>query len=120
MWQGVDKRRFPRAEYPCEVTVIKKGQKEEFSTQTENIGMGGICVILKKALVRFYLVELVLYLKDGQPPIKCDGRIVWVVKSKEQFDTGIEFINIKERDVARIQEVIEECLKANPSSSENH
>jgi hypothetical protein len=45
---------------------------------------------------------------------------VWVVKSKEQFDTGIEFINIKERDVARIQEVIEECLKANPSSSDNH
>ena len=116
MWQGVDKRRFPRAKYPCEVTVIKKGQKEDFSTQTENIGIGGICVILEKGMAMFRFVELTLHLKDGQPPIKCDGRVVWVVKTKEQFDTGIEFINMKERDVARTQKVVEECLKTNPNS----
>ena len=113
MWQGVDKRRFPRVHYPCEVAVIRKGQKEKISTYTENIGVGGICVILKKEMDRFFLVELVVYLKNGHPPIECDGRVVWVVKSREEFDTGIEFVNIKKDDVARIEGIVKECLKLN-------
>jgi len=119
MWQGVDKRRFPRAEYPCEVILIKKGENEKISTHTENIGTGGVCVILKKGMGRFYFVELTIYLRDGQPPIKCDGRVVWAIKSREQFDTGIEFINIKEKDVRRIEKVVEECLKTNHNSLDN-
>lgn len=116
MWQGVERRRFPRVHYLCKVTVIKKGQVETFSTHTENIGVGGICVILKKGLDKFLPVELVLYLENGSPPIECDGRIVWVVKREEQFDTGIEFLNIKQKDVLRIERIVNECLKNNSTS----
>ena len=65
MWQGVDKRRFPRINYPCKVVVLKDGGKKGFNTHTENIGVGGICVILDKELRRFSKVGLILYLKNN-------------------------------------------------------
>lgn len=111
MWGGVNKRRFPRANYPCKILVFKKGQKEQFTTRTENIGAGGVCVSLEKALDKFCLVELILYLQDNQPAIECDARIVWVVKNEKVFDTGIEFLNIKDKDILRIENIIQECLK---------
>ncbi|MBN1913357.1 MAG: PilZ domain-containing protein [Candidatus Omnitrophica bacterium] len=119
MWQGIDKRRFPRANYRCQVSVIRKAQKESFSTQTENIGAGGICVILSKDLGKFCLLEISLYLQDGLPAVECDARVVWVVESKDKFDTGIEFVNIKKTDVLRIEKVVEECLKTSSNSFHN-
>lgn len=119
MWQGIDRRRFPRADYPCKIVVFKKGKTEKFSTHTENIGVGGVCVILERGLDKFLPVELILYLENGHPPIECDGRVVWVVKRQAEFDTGIEFVNIKEKDALRIERIVQECLKANPTSSNN-
>jgi len=111
MWQGIDRRRFPRAEYPCEVIILRSDLKETFRTHTENIGVGGICVILSKELPRFCPVGITLYLKDRVSPIECDGRIVWSVKRRSNFDTGIEFIGLRQRDRLRIERVVEECLR---------
>jgi len=111
MWQGLGRRRFPRADLPCRIIIFKKGEKNKFSTHTENIGAGGVCVVLNNNLDRFSLVDLVLYPGKNQIPIECEGRVVWVVKSKERFDTGIEFVNIKKQDAARIERIVQECLK---------
>lgn len=119
MWQGLDRRGFPRVSYLCKIGIFKKGRQEKFSAHTDNIGTGGVCVILEKAAERFLPVELVLYLEDNQPPIECDGRVVWMVKRQGKFDTGIEFVNIQEKDTLRIEKVIQECLKANQTSSHN-
>ncbi len=110
MWQGIDSRRFPRAQYPCKVVIFKHGQKDSLDANTENIGAGGICAVLKKSLDKFSPVGVVLYLKDNQPAIECDGRVVWAVKRKDIFDTGIEFIDIRDKDILRIERVVEECL----------
>lgn len=118
MWQGVDRRRFPRADYPVRIVVRKKGQKDQFSTHTENIGVGGVCVLLEKELDKFCLVELLIYFEDGLPALECDGRVVWVVKGQERFDTGIEFLNLREKETLRIERIVEECLKANENSSQ--
>lgn len=117
MWQGMDRRKFPRADYRCRVTVFKKGKKEELSTHTQNIGIGGICVVLKKRLDNFHPVELLLHLEDKLPAIRCDGRVVWVVKTKSVFDTGIEFISLAAKDNRRIERIVEECLKKEENSS---
>jgi Tfp pilus assembly protein PilZ len=124
MWQGVDRRRFPRANYPCKIIVKRKGQTERLSTHTENIGIGGVCVILEQKLARFEEVELSLFLKDKSSPIHCAARIVWVVekeapagspKVKAQFDTGVEFVKLSEEERLKIEKVVEECLqKQNP------
>lgn len=115
MWRGINNRRFPRANYKCLITIGTKGAAKYFLTHTENIGAGGICVSLEEGLGVFSEVNIELALKDGMPPIKCRGNVVWVVKSQSvknsirttKFDTGIEFVALKEEEQARIDSLVE-------------
>jgi len=111
MWEGINRRKFPRANYPCKVIVLAGGLKETFSTHTENIGIGGICVVLSRELPKFFPVRTILYLKDGEGLLECSGRIVWSIKTDVDFDTGIEFLDIREADIVRIEKIIQECLR---------
>ena len=111
MWQGIDKRRFPRANYPCKVVVLRNDLRETFSTHTENIGTGGVCVILPRELPKFCPVQLLLYLKDGSGPLESNGRIIWSIKRDDSYDTGIEFIDLKEKYSLRVEKIIQDSLK---------
>ncbi|NQV04411.1 MAG: PilZ domain-containing protein [Candidatus Omnitrophica bacterium] len=115
MWGGINRRKFPRANYPCKITVKRKDHPDSLSTHTENIGIGGICVLLPKDLGIFAPVEIRLDLLDGSPSIECDGAIVWIVTRKQEaqanYDTGIEFTNLKRKDTDRIVNVIDKVLK---------
>ncbi|MCX5687151.1 MAG: PilZ domain-containing protein [Candidatus Omnitrophica bacterium] len=115
MWSGINRRKFPRANYPCILSVKKKDQQDSLSTQTENIGLGGICVMLPRDLGIFAPVEISLDLLDGQPVIECDGTVAWVIASKEvkkseAFDTGLEFTNLKRKDAMRINSIVEKVV----------
>ena len=117
MWGGINRRKFPRANYPCVLTVKRKDQQDVLSTQTENIGLGGICVILPRDLGIFAPVEIHLDLLDGQPSIECDGTVAWVIVSKgdkksESFDTGLEFTNLTRKDAIRISSIVEKAIDA--------
>lgn len=116
MWSGIDRRRFPRAQYRCLITVGKPNRERHFLTHTENIGVGGICVILGEDLGIFSEVDIELMLKDGGEPIKTRGSIVWVVKKTStggtSYDTGIEFMNLKTKDRKRIEDVVNKILKS--------
>lgn len=116
-WGGADRRQFPRADYECVVRIRHKGGTEEYQTKTENIGCGGICVLLPKELKIFSQVEVELKLGTSNEPIKCDGTVVWSVErskidkgSPQIFDIGVEFVNLNARDRARIEQVVAECL----------
>ena len=116
MWQGIDQRRFPRAQYKCVVGLRQPGGASTVSAVTENIGMGGVCVLLDKGLDIFSPVELDLTLNDGKGLLRVKGTIVWVVRRREFrkgpcFDTGIEFADLSAEDKARIEAVLD---KANP------
>ena len=116
MWGGINRRKFPRANYPCVISVKRKDQPDALSTQTENIGIGGICVILPRDLGIFAPVEINLDLLDGQPGIECDGTVAWVIASKEDkkiefFDTGLEFTNLKRKDAIRINSIVEKVAE---------
>jgi c-di-GMP-binding flagellar brake protein YcgR len=118
MWDGINRRRFPRADYPCLIRVRKKRGKETLGAKTENIGVGGIYVILEKDLGLFSMVELELDLQDGMPAIKVEGTVVWVVRRHEikkdrtgYFDTGVEFKNLAPANIARIEAIVDKCLE---------
>lgn len=117
MWDGMNRRRFPRANYPCLIKITRKKPYSSISARTENIGHGGICVILKKDLGRFTPLDLELKLPDGKPPLETIARTVWVVKGHfpgekppKRYDTGIEFLELKDDDKERVDHIIEEIL----------
>ncbi|PIU41309.1 MAG: hypothetical protein COS99_06330 [Candidatus Omnitrophica bacterium CG07_land_8_20_14_0_80_42_15] len=117
MWNGMDGRRFPRANYKCAILIKRRLLSRNINTHTENIGIGGICVVLDRKLNSSEEVDLKLMLDNNLPAIECKGKVVWEVKrelptKKVLYDIGIEFANIKEDNVSRIEKVVEDITKS--------
>ena len=118
-WDGLNRRKFPRANYPC-LIILRHNHAgpEAMLTHTENIGIGGVCIILKRGIKLFTPVELEIDLLDTSTHIKCEGKIVWSVqrrnvedKKPSFYDTGVEFINVGMKDQQRISEVVNRLMK---------
>lgn len=113
-WEGLERRRFPRAKFPCKI-IAHTLSEHTLVSHTENIGEGGVRVILDEKLSVHSKVGLEIYLE--QEPIKCRGRIVWVIDIAHPlhqqallFDTGIEFLDLCREDADRIKELVERLL----------
>ena len=108
-WDGNERRRFARVRLPCKITVFIP-QEHTITSHTENIGEGGIGVLINEQLDVSADVGLEIYLENQ--PISCKGRVVWTVEkecsssSASSFDTGIEFCDIKEHDRAFITNLV--------------
>ncbi|MBI4227869.1 MAG: PilZ domain-containing protein [Candidatus Omnitrophica bacterium] len=110
-WSGLDQRKFPRIRHACVVSLRQATARPSLATTTENIGVGGICVLLGQGLDIFAPVDVELALNDGHPPIACRGMVAWVVRRRELnrppiFDTGIEFVNLAPDDHARVERLL--------------
>ncbi len=109
LWDGFNKRKFPRLHLTCEVSVQPLGKPKVFTASTEDVGMGGVSVMLPEPLERFGRCKISLELKDGEPPVQCTGRSMWVIPSqdrrsaKRNFDTGFEFLDMDEFSRKRLQ-----------------
>ena len=118
-WDGLDRRKFPRVNYPCLVVIRHEGEeKEVLLTHTENVGIGGVCVILKRNIKMFCPVELELDLLDLGNHIKCQGKVVWNVQRKSEeptkpsfYDIGIEFVNITSGEQTRLEDIVSRLIK---------
>ena len=102
MWDGFNKRKFPRLNLRCELILRNQTAGNQIlRTQTENVGAGGVCVLLDKPLERFSILSIRLELDSNLPWIECLGKIIWSVPSretttkKENYDAGIEFQNLQ-------------------------
>ncbi|MDD5634089.1 MAG: PilZ domain-containing protein [Candidatus Omnitrophica bacterium] len=117
----MNQRKFPRASYKCRIRVLRATKEEEVLTYTENIGAGGVCVELEKPLQLFEEVSLDIFLSDEKPPISCKGKIVWVVKNRPmgkqgktlKYDTGVEFIDMPEKERKLIAQIVKDILSSN-------
>jgi hypothetical protein len=149
MWDGKERRRFPRAEYPCLLTVRKK-TPPPFSilTHTENISIGGVRVVIDKEIEVATEVDVEIDLQDTLPNVTSTGKISWVrqflVDRKDQtsrptpktkilkatvawikkipaaqegkpasYDTGIQFVTLKDEDRTRIADIVDRLLGKN-------
>ena len=118
-WDGLNRRRFPRVIYPCLIKLSAKGEKEEsFLTHTENVGTGGVGIIVKKEIKLFSDVELEIDLLDTDDHIRTMGKVVWVVRRKGIedvkpmfYDVGIEFANMSEKHKEHLKETIDRIIK---------
>ena len=118
-WEGLNRRKFPRANYPCLVKIRREGEASEtLLTHTENISSGGVCVVIKKQFEIFAGVGVEVDLMDGGDIVSCGGRVVWAVRRKatEQvkpsfYDIGIEFMGLKEDARLRLEKLIENITR---------
>ncbi len=124
MWDGFNKRKFPRINLHCDVEIILKGEKVLIASQTENVGIGGVCVILDQFLERFS--ECQVHVKIPQTAgIHCAAKIVWVVPTHNSdrgahlYDTGLEFINLEAQQQDLLREILENAhlKRITPSGS---
>ena len=119
-WEGLNRRQFPRVNFPCLIKIIRDGAPEEVTlTHTENISVGGACVILRKATELFLPVQVEIDLMDGGDLIACRAKVVWSVRRKaiealkpSCYDLGIEFVDIKEEERARIGKTVEHLVRS--------
>ena len=114
-WDGLNRRKFPRAKYPC-LVVLKSsdGKDEQFLAHTENVGAGGICVIVKENVKMFSEVTIELDLMDMEEHVRCKGKVVWNVQRKSNeaekplfYDIGIEFQDLNESEKARVSKIVD-------------
>jgi Tfp pilus assembly protein PilZ len=118
-WEGLNRRQFPRLAYPCLVKVrVNSETPEALLTHTENIGVGGICVIIRKEVKLFTSIDLEIDLMDEQDHILVRGRVVWVVRRKAImlvkplfYDIGVEFENLNVKDKKRLEAAIHLYIK---------
>ncbi|MBI4309107.1 MAG: PilZ domain-containing protein [Candidatus Omnitrophica bacterium] len=115
----MNRRKFPRLVYPCLVKVSSKDQTPDvFLTHTENIGVGGICVIVKKEIKLFSSVDIEIDLIDEVDHIVASGRVIWMVKRKaiepfkpSFYDTGIEFENLNDKHKPKLDAAINKFIR---------
>ena len=113
MWDGFNKRKFPRVNLHCEIVILPETEGALLVGRTENLGSGGVCVLLTQALERFSECKVHLELTENLPNIDCKGKVVWIVPTrathqpKPFFDTGIEFMNL---DV-KVEDLIRDFIK---------
>ncbi len=118
-WEGLNRRRFPRVNYPCMVTVWQADDNSKvFLTHTENLGVGGICVVFNWRVELFTPVTLEIDLMDMDDHVRCKGKVVWSVQHKEpdsrkpvSFDVGVEFVDLRDEDRTRIETIIKKLTK---------
>ena len=118
-WDGMNRRKFPRVYYPCLIVLrCAEGEQESILTHTENIGIGGISAIIKKNLKIFSPVDLELDVLDLGGHIKCQGKVVWSIRRKEDdlkkpmfYDVGIEFVGLNSSDQVRIEDIVKRIAK---------
>ena len=120
-WDGLNRRKFPRVHYPCLVIIKGADEKAEaILTHTENVGLGGVCVVLRKSIKIFTPVELELDLLDFADHIRCKGKVVWNVRRTNDssakplhYDMGIEFEYLSDKEKDRLITVVQNLLKKN-------
>ena len=119
-WEGLNRRKFPRANVPCLVKILHPGEADEaILTHTENVSLGGICVIIKRSCDLFTQVTVEIDLMDAGEPILSRAKVVWSVRRKaieenkpSFYDLGLEFLDIRPQDSARLEKVIEHLVRS--------
>lgn len=115
MWDGFDKRKFPRLNYNCEIEIETLDKKESVKAVTENVGAGGLCVMADKSITRFSKCGVRIDFGEGAEAVECLGKVVWIIPTKDakgkknRYDIGIEFIDMSEESLQSLRTRIEEA-----------
>ncbi len=93
-----DRRKFPRVEYPCHLTLWKDdGANETWLANTKNVSLGGLCVHLNEGMSVGTKVVLQLNFPNTTVPFRCAGKVVrFMPETGKLYNIGIKFEPLNE------------------------
>lgn len=116
MWDSFEKRKFPRIQKECGISVNTQDKNEVYHSVTENLGLGGLCTNLPTPLEPFSKVRIKLLLKPNDEPFECNARVAWSIKHRDfdpklvHYDVGFEFLDLSDENRARIEKFLNETV----------
>lgn len=114
---NVNKRRFPRVNYPCFLTIWQKNGRDTLLAHTVNIGVGGLLVYLDQPLG----IGLKVDIKVNFPHVEsfhCGGKILRCQQQQQQqtpglqriYNVAIVFEGLDEEKVSFLKKQVEKLL----------
>ena len=113
-------RKYPRANYPCQLTIWVGGVlNETILANTSNIGLGGLCVSLNQAVDLGTKIDIQLNFTNTTTPFRCTVIVVRCKQESERFyNTGIQFEPLSELKHAFLEGKIAEILDLEKKGNE--
>ncbi len=107
-----NRRKFPRAIYPCQLTIwLNDGDMEVIMTETNNVGAGGVSIHLHRRLSPGVKVDVKIDFTQASIPFKCRGTIVRCVEvDAHTSEIGIEFDGLDQVKQSFLQGKISELI----------
>ncbi len=108
-----NRRKYPRANYPCQITLwLMDGSNETILANTSNIGAGGLCVHLNLSIELGTRADIQLQFNKPSTPFKCSGVVVRSrPESDKYFNIGIQFEPLTELKLAFIEGKVSELIE---------
>ena len=108
-----NRRKYPRANYPCQLTMwMANGYNETILANTSNIGIGGLCVHLNQGINLGTRVDILLNFTNTTTPFRCRGVVVRSLQESEKFfNLGIEFDSLEELKRSFLEGKIAELIE---------
>ncbi len=101
-----DKRRFPRADYPCSLTVWHQdGNQEVILAHTVNIGAGGLCVRLNQKLILDSCFEISIEFPDSAS-FKCKTRVVRCEQCPGTAGKGLYSVSLEFEPMDEVKQAV--------------
>ena len=116
----VEKMAFQRLLFSVEVEYKVVSSPEVLAAlkaRSKNISAGGIRLVVLEKLRAGTVLDLKFLLSGSPEPVRAKGMVAWTeeytvgsLDSSKAYDAGIEFISIKQKDKARIQQYVQSRL----------
>jgi hypothetical protein len=102
--KGPERRKFVR--HPAEIPIEYEhsGEVSNDSQHTKNVSFGGLCFQTDRPLETGEI--LTVCFTTINPSYKIRGKVAWRSKNQDSFDIGIEFLDNKDAQLAKIIEEI--------------
>lgn len=101
-----ERRRYFRLDsrIPMRYRKIEANSQEFRGSLMKNISKGGVQMTVYEFLGRNLKLALEIPLESGISPVQGSSRVAWVRKTSfsEQYDVGIEFVNLNQGDGTQI------------------
>ena len=111
-----NKRKFPRVQYPCSLTIWQKKGFDTIMANTLNLGAGGLLVQLDQSLMIGAKVEIKIDFSKEES-LHCMGLVLRCQENREdrqgdnfKYNTAIIFEGLDEEKVAHLKRVVDKIL----------